>query len=150
MRIPFVVLFMAGTACFAGADRVGPDSRNQMTLTTIDGGQHSGIDEPRDVTVRSAADWTALWKEHGAQKPLPKIDFARSIVLGVFLGSRPTGGYGVDITRVERDGKDLVVIYRERKPDPQAMVAQIITTPFHLVQVNRHDGQVRFRRDGPR
>jgi hypothetical protein len=26
------------------------------------------------------------------------------------------------------------------------MVAQIITTPFHLVQVNRHDGQVRFQR----
>jgi hypothetical protein len=147
--MPFVVLVVVWTASFARADRplkVGPYSLNQMTFTTIDSGQHSEIDEPREVVVRTAKEWTALWKEHGAQKPAPKIDFARSMVVGVFLGSRPTGGYAVDITRIERDGKNLVVIYRERRPDPQAMVAQIITTPFHLVQVNRHDGQVRFQR----
>ena len=38
------------------------------------------------------------------------------------------------------------MIYRESKPDPKMMVTQMITSPFHLVRIDRHDGPVRFRR----
>ena len=61
------------------------------------------------------------------------------MVAGVFLGSRPTGGYALEVTAVERDGTDLVVVYREGRPDPREMVTQMITSPFHLVRVDRQE-----------
>ena len=68
-------------------------------LRTLGKGPMSAIDEPRQVTVRSAAEWAALWKENGASEPVPAVDFSREMVVGVFLGSRPTAGYGVEIVR---------------------------------------------------
>ena len=64
----------------------------------------------------------------------------------MFLGSRPTGGYAVEIVRIDRSGRELVVTWRETRPDPSAIVTQVITTPYHLVTVDRFDGPVRFTR----
>jgi hypothetical protein len=48
------------------------------------------------VIVRSAADWGALWAAHSPQ-PAPAVDFSRALVAGVFLGSRPSAGFRVEI-----------------------------------------------------
>ncbi|MGH3369203.1 MAG: hypothetical protein ACRDPR_04320, partial [Nocardioidaceae bacterium] len=62
----------------------------------------------REVTIRSAAEWQALWKEHDGGD-LPAVDFAHSMVVGVFLGSRPTAGYAVEISAVlEEAGRTVV------------------------------------------
>jgi hypothetical protein len=116
----------------------------QMKLTTIDRGQISSIEESREVVARSAKEWTTLWKQVGTDRALPKVDFARSMVVGVFLGTRPTGGYTVEITNVQVEGKDLVVTYQERKPGPDELVTQVITSPYDLAIVDRHEGPVRF------
>lgn len=119
-----------------------------VTFATIARGQHSGIEEAREAVVRSASEWKAVWKEHAPGQPAPAVDLNRSTVAGVFLGSRPTGGYAVEITAVERDGDDVIVVYRETKPDPNAMVTQVLSSPYHLVRFERVSGQVRFRRAG--
>jgi len=115
-----------------------------LPFKTVDRGQYSHIERPRQVVVRSAADWAMLAKQHGRGGPQPSIDFAHTMVVGVFLGTRPTGGYGVEITRIERQGADLVVTWRERKPGADEMSAQVITAPYHLVTVEKFDGVVRF------
>ena len=50
------------------------------------------------------------------------------------------------VTGAERDGDALVVTWRERAPGRGDMTAQVITFPYHLVRVPRHDGPVRFER----
>jgi hypothetical protein len=65
-------------------------------------------------------------------------------VVGVFLGTRPTAGFQVEITGVREQDGALVVEYVERRPPSDAMVAQVLTAPFHLVTVPRHEGPVRF------
>jgi hypothetical protein len=117
-----------------------------VAFKTIDRGGQSNIETARDVVARTPAEWTTVWREHAGGRTRPAVDFARSMVVGVFLGSRSTGGYTVDITRIERQGADLVVTYRERKPDPADMVTQVITMPYHLVTVERFAGPVRFTR----
>ena len=43
------------------------------------------------VTVRSAAEWTTLWQAARRRaRRCRAVDFAREMVVGVFLGSRPT------------------------------------------------------------
>jgi protease stability complex PrcB-like protein len=117
-----------------------------VKFTTLERGQQSNIDEPREAVVRSAAEWTQVWREHAGDRPKPAVDFASSIVIGVFLGTRPTGGYGVEITGVEKDGTDLIVTYREEKPARDAMLSQALTMPSHIVQIERHTGPVKFRK----
>ena len=41
---------------------------------------------------------------------------AGTMIVGVFLGARPTAGYEPEIVRVVRDGESLVVEWRERAP----------------------------------
>jgi hypothetical protein len=47
------------------------------------------------------------------------VDFARQMVIGVFLGSRPTGGFDIEITSIEQEGADLVVTWRDSRPDQE-------------------------------
>lgn len=140
MRALSYGLAVAVVLCSGGAVPV------PVTFTTIDRGAQSNVEEARDVIVRTAAEWDALWKLHAGDRPRPAVDFARSTVVGVFLGSRPTAGYGVEITGIARDGDNLVVTYREAQPGRSAMVGQVLTMPFHLVRLERHAGPIQFKR----
>ena len=115
-------------------------------IRTVGKGAMSAIDEPRRVTVRSAADWGALWKENGANAPLPAVDFSREMVVGVFLGSRPTAGYGVEIVRAVGNSGALIVEYVEAAPSRDTLTAQILTAPYHLAAMPKHDGEVTFKK----
>jgi hypothetical protein len=108
----------------------------------------SNIEEARTVVVRTAAEWQALWKEHDPEHAPPTVDFGQSMVVGVFLGSRPTAGFVVEITAVKQDGQRTIVEYVERQPSRDEFVAQVLTSPFHLVRVMRTAGAVEFRRSG--
>ena len=116
-----------------------------VDFKTLDAGDQ-GLETRREAVVRTAAEWTALWKQLGAGRPKPAVDFARATVLGVFLGSRPTAGYTVTIASIERQGTEIVVTYRERPPAPTDMVAQMLTAPYLLVTIEKVDGRVRFVR----
>src|SRR5947209_2068551 len=115
-------------------------------LRTVGKGPMSAIDQPRQVTVRSAAEWGALWKENGAKAPLPAVDFSREMVVGIFLGTRPTAGYGVEIIRTIGNAGALIVEYVESTPSRDAVAAQILTSPYHLAAIPKRDGTVTFKK----
>jgi len=121
-----------------------PAGRNLMR--TIDKGTHSSVDDARTVTLRSADAWATLWRAHAGDKPPPAVDFSNEMVVGVFLGSRPTAGYTVEIIGTQAEPDALVVRYRVGSPDRDMMTAQVITTPYHLVAVPRRAGEVRFEK----
>lgn len=106
----------------------------------------SGIDRPRQAVARNTDEWSALWRQHASAKPLPKVDFSTRTVVAVFLGSRPSAGYGVEVTRTRRTGKTLVVEWREVPPGRDSLVAQVITSPAILVSIPRFDGEILFEK----
>jgi hypothetical protein len=116
-----------------------------VPFKVLDAGDQ-GIESRREAVVRTAAEWAALWKELGSSRPRPAVDFAKSTVLGICLGSRPTAGFSVKIDTIERQGTEIVVTYRERGPNPTDMVAQMLTSPYLLVTIEKFDGRVRFVR----
>ena len=109
-------------------------------------GGHSGVEEKREVVARTAEEFKALQVSPPPDGAMPKIDFATTMVVGVYLGTRPSGGHSVEITRIERDGADLVVTYRERAPGPNEMATMVLTSPFQLVTTATFSGRVRFTR----
>jgi len=115
-------------------------------VRTVVKGAMSGVEARREVVVRSAADWAALWKDHGVRDPLPAVDFSREMVVGVFLGVRNTTGYGVEIVRAVGNGGVMTVQYVEASPGRDAITAQVLTAPYHLAAMPKHDGEVRFQK----
>jgi hypothetical protein len=121
-----------------------------LSFTTVARGTASAIDEPREVVIRTPEEWTAVWRQHGASGPAPAVDFSKLMVVGVFLGSRATGGYDVTIAGVTAGpGRARTVEYVERRPGRSDIVAQMLTAPFHLVSIPRDPAPVEFRRGAP-
>ena len=114
------------------------------SFTDVAKGNASNQQDARQVTVRTAAEWTALWKEHAPTAKMPAVDFAKQMVVGIFLGTKPSDGHQVDIVGVRTQDKDLIVEYVQRQPGRGTMAAQILTEPYHLVAVAKHPGPVRF------
>ena len=119
-------------------------SAQTPSFTNVAKGDVSGQQETRQVTVRTAAEWQTLWNSHSPTEKIPSVDFAKQMVVGIFLGSKPSTGHEVEIVGVRTERKDLVVEYVQKQPGRGTMAAQILTEPFHLVAVARHSGPVRF------
>jgi hypothetical protein len=115
-------------------------------VTTVAQGAYSGISDASEVVVRSPAEWNALWKAHAGLQPIPAVDFSQELVAAVFLGTRPSGGFGVEILGTRREAAALVIEYRERVPAASDIVTQALTSPFHIVKLPRFDGSIRFRK----
>ena len=115
-------------------------------MRTLARGDQSFIESERQVVARSGAEWNALWRQHDPERAAPAVDFAKEMVVGVFLGSRNTAGYSVEILSAAVEQGTLVVRYRQRAPSPGAITAQIITMPFHLVAVPTASAEVKFQR----
>jgi hypothetical protein len=114
---------------------------------TIDKGDQSNIDDRREVVVRTAAEWQKLWQQHSPDRPMPPVDFSKEMVVGVFLGSRPTAGYGVTIVKTIDANGVLHVQYRESAPGRDAITAQMLTFPYHMVAISKSPSlDVKFER----
>ncbi|MFT7678362.1 MAG: hypothetical protein ACI8QC_002352 [Planctomycetota bacterium] len=118
------------------------------------GGQHSGIRSQQLRLVRTQAEWLSLWREHSSQQlpapEPPKIDFESQMLIAVFLGERPTSGFGIQLQRVralageQGQAPTLEAMARESRPDADTLQAQVITTPFQMLLAPRTSGVSRL------
>ena len=116
----------------------------QPSFTSVAKGTTSDQQIAKQVIVRTPAEWKALWKDHSPTGKMPNVDFAKDMVVGIFLGTKPSSGHEVDIVGVRSQDKDLIVEYVQKQPGRGTMAAQILTEPYHLVAVPNHAGAVRF------
>jgi hypothetical protein len=113
---------------------------------TLDKGDQSNVDDAKQAVVRTEAEWAKLWNQHSPDHQRPAVDFSRQMVIGVFMGSRPTAGFSIDIVSTIQANGVLTVRYREVIPSRDAITAQVITSPFDLVTVPAFAGDVRFEK----
>jgi hypothetical protein len=68
------------------------------------------------------------------------------MIVAVFSGEKKTGGYGIQITKIEEDQKkgELIVCLLETQPSLKAIVTQALTQPHHIVRTRRIDLPVKF------
>ena len=119
-------------------------SAQMLSFTEVAKGNMSAQQTAKQVTVRTVAEWKALWKDHAPTAKMPEVDFAKDMLVGIFLGTKPSDGHEVTIVGVRMQEKDLVIEYIQKQPGRGTMAAQILTEPYHLVAVPKHTGTVRF------
>ena len=121
-------------------------AQGSLPMTTLTKSDLSGVDHASQVVVQTAAEWSALWKAHAPERPMPAVDFSTNMLIAVFLGSRPTSGYSIEIRRITAGPDAVEVEYVEQQPDPQTITAQILTAPCHIVTIPRRPAVVKFVR----
>jgi hypothetical protein len=107
------------------------------SVRSIDRGFDSQMDEARQATVRTAAEWETLWRQHAGERARPPVDFGREMVVAVFLGSRPTAGFSTEVVGTREEGPALIIQYREARPPAGSILAQVLTSPYHIVAIPR-------------
>jgi hypothetical protein len=56
--------------------------------------------------------------------------------LMISAGQKPTGGYGIEISDVQRKGDKTTIRIKETKPPRDSMVIQVITFPYLVLNIN--------------
>lgn len=106
-------------------------------FTNLATGYYSQIDQPQAILITDQAAWQAHWQKLSEAGAPPAVDFATHSVLAVHLGSRGSGGYGVEIAGVRIQGDSLTLTAREIKPQPGQNVTDALTQPYQIIKIPR-------------
>jgi len=106
----------------------------------------SQVDEPKQASAQTEAEWAALWKLHAGAKALPKVDLKTRTVVAVFLGTRSSAGYSLEITALRPTNGVMTVEWQERRPAPGTISAQVITSPALIATIPKFSGEIRFQK----
>lgn len=143
-------LVLAALASLAACAAAGPGGGDDtVQLDRIAAGVHSGLGERRREVVRDEAGWMRLWAQihagTGEIPPLPVVDFSGHMLIAVATGTRPSGGFALQVRGATARGSALEVEVHESCPEPGAMVSLGLTQPFEVVRTARLTQAVRFR-----
>lgn len=116
-----------------------------LPFADIDRSTRSLVTTADNRVIRDQASWIALWNAHaGPDAKLPPVDFSSKMVVAVFLGTRPDGCYATDIVRVVRVAGKIEVDRVDWRPGETMLCTAALTTPAHLVVIDRSDEVVEF------
>ena len=108
-----------------------------MNFTELVSGTQSGVTEPTVTVAATPAEAASLYAQAYSRQtgaPTPPVP-GNATLVGVFLGQRATGGYGVTITGASASGGTLTLVARLRAPQAGSITTQAITSPWTIVRV---------------
>jgi hypothetical protein len=119
-----------------------------LLAVSLDRTTRSQVGTARDVVVKDQQSWDALWAGHAGKdaKP-PVVDFSKQMVAAVFLGQRESGCHTTTIDSVTRDDKQVTVRHVDTVPGPATLCTKDLTTPAHLVAIERSELPVVFAKE---
>ena len=124
---------------------------HQLEVFTLASGNYCGIEQGKQLVISSTEAWEELWKKvYRGTEPepeLPVVDFSKETVLAVFMGTRSTGGYSIEISGLAGKEEKVKAIVKTRSPLPGEMVSMALTQPFHIVKVNKAFTDIEFIKD---
>ena len=109
-----------------------------MTYTELSSGSTARVTTPSVQVATTDAEVAALYAQaYGRQTDVPApAPVASGTVVGIFLGQRTTGGYGVRVVGARANGEVLTLTVQLRSPGPGSITTQAITSPWTLVRVD--------------
>ncbi len=116
-----------------------------VNFTEVASGNNAAATAPKVQLATTPEQARALYAlAYGRQSSVPAaptLEAGRSLV-GVFLGQRSTGGYGVRVTGTELSGSTLTVRVTVSSPRPGMLTTQALTSPWTIVNVAGRPSQL--------
>src|SRR2546421_403723 len=123
----------SATVLRAATPPASPSAAAGLPVVAVAKGALSEVTDAREVVARNDAEWQSLWRSLSARRAAAGVTFDTTMIVAVFLGSRPTAGYEPEIVGVRRDGDALVVEWRGDGPahagDPPNPTNPLLVAP---------------------
>lgn len=71
--------------------------------------------------------------------PVPEVDFKSYVVVALFMGEKPNGGFSTEVQSISTANDRLIVNITEIGPKPTDNVTMAICQPFCFVKIPRPD-----------
>ena len=113
-----------------------------VALQTLLKDGNSGVKAAKTAVVRDETAWAALWAEHGKEARAPAVDFSRNMVVASFLGGQTAACNDLTLLDARRAGKVVTVQRVVMEPGEDVMCIQAMTSPVHMVLMEKSDDQV--------
>jgi hypothetical protein len=122
--------------------------QEELGFTTISVGTFSGYGRQANLVIQDSQAWIDLWNQHMLfmvePLPVPEVDFSKDMIVAVFMGVVNTGGYSLHINEVVETDSVIVVKMERTEPGPTCIVPQVLTQPYHMIQITRTEKPVTF------
>lgn len=139
---------------FSLAARIALAQQSELKFTTLLQQHQSAHTQKKNYVIRSQAEWQKLWREMQGEQfvrnrasldsALRKIDFTKQMIIGVFQGEQPSGGYSIAVAKLVRANNRLEVFIEEKSPGADCFTTQMLTYPFHIIVTEARVTKVTF------
>ena len=116
------------------------DVPRTVDFSVLATGRNSGYEGARSIQlITNRNDWLNAWRVigGGSTGSMPEVSFDTRAILVVYQGQKRTGGYGISIVEIRREGTALIVRVNEQTPKPGEMTTEVLTSPFIAVSIPR-------------
>jgi hypothetical protein len=133
-----------------------PSSQTQygpiVQWTQVHQGVYCALTQQEMKVIGSERDWQSYFNrafpaDLGTKRDIPKVaDWSKEIIIAIHAGKQPTAGYSLNVSTIARRQSgvyDVDVVFE--RPNPQAMMAQVMTSPWVIIKVQRTVGTPRLR-----
>ncbi len=129
-----LMVFLLGGSCLAWGET--PSAPSFQLLET---GFYAARSEAGMVVAEGADALLRLYGEDisSAKQPPMVVDFDRFVVVGIFAGTRSSGGYRLEILSARYENKELDVRYVLHMPKPGSMTTQALTSPYAVILLEK-------------
>jgi len=141
--MPVIMMLIAATGCHPGIEPI--HAEKTIPVRIIYSNQQCASDKTRILPVRDTGALQQWWQLF-AKRQLPamslppalgNIDFDRTSLFVVYMGSQPTAGYGIELYAEQAivRGHALTIPVTWTAPAREAIVALVLTSPCAVISV---------------
>ncbi|HKQ99729.1 MAG TPA: DUF885 family protein [Pyrinomonadaceae bacterium] len=127
------------------------DPQRAVDFSVLATGYNSGYKGARSVQlIMNQSEWESAWQlnNRGSAGPMPEVNFNTRAVIIAYQGMKNTGGYGISVAEIRREGSTLLVRVNEQSPKPGDFVTEALTSPFVAVSIPRPPDGTSVKFDG--
>jgi len=115
-------------------------------VTIIFDNDHCNIKEAKNVVIQDEKELKAIYAKINMTRrpgvPVPKIDFEKETVYGIFLGEKSNAGYKIKFDKVVNFNDKTIIYYKVISP--KGMASMVITQPCLLGTIPKTEVPVKF------
>lgn len=109
----------------------------QVNVQRLASGNNAAVGTPTVKVARTGSEVAELYRlAYGRQSgmpALPRLESGESLI-GLFVGQRSTGGYGIQVASSALQGNTLVLSVNLTSPGPGTITTQALTSPWIIVK----------------
>jgi hypothetical protein len=131
--------------------RMLPSDQKIIPFHMIANYDANGYSQPASLVINDTDTWGKAWKQAYCTPPLgsnpcwatPPVNFSTRTVIALFLGAKPSPGYSINITQIDRSGSNTIVHVLWTKP-VNCGEATEETWPSYIVDIPKTEDNITF------